>query len=85
MSRFCESVYDVHCKDVRGIIGLQICATLTTPFSGSSAAPKTNFFTPTVSSYALRFQKKKSIFGLFSLQFWQNSAPNTLILVKICT
>ena len=45
------------------------------------------FYTYCQFFYALRFQKKKKkcIFGLFMLQFRQNSAPNTLILVKICS
>ena len=51
-----------------------ICATLMAPFSGSSAAPETHLFTPSVSSYALRFPffGKFSIFWSISLRFWQN-------------
>ena len=48
--------------------------TLTTPFSGASAAPETHLFTLSVSSYALRFPffEKIGIFRPISLRFWQN-------------
>ena len=57
------------------------------PFSGSSAAPETHLFTPSVSSYALRFPffEKFSILGLLLSDFGKISAPNTLILAKICS
>ena len=57
------------------------------PFSGPSAAPETHLFTPSVNSYALRFlffEKKKKNLGPFLSNFGKISAPNTLILVKIC-
>ena len=37
------------------------CVTLTTPFSGFSATPETDLFTPSVSSHALRFPFFKKI------------------------
>ena len=57
--------------------GIRVCAALTTPFSGSSAAPATYlFFTNSVSSYVLHFLFFQK-FGVrtcwpISLQFRQN-------------
>ena len=57
------------------------------PFLGSSAAPETHLFTPSVSFYALHFPffKKLAFLGPFLSDFGKFSAPNTLILAKICS
>ena len=76
---------------IRGII--RVCAALTNPFSGSSAATAAHLFTPSVSSYALCFFEKFSIFRPISLRSWQNFSskhinfgkkfvPKTLFLKK---
>ena len=58
------------------------------PFLGSSAAPETHLFTPSVSSYALQFPffEKFCIFRPISLRFWQNcSSKHTIFWQKFVT
>ena len=55
------------------------------PFLGSSTAPETHLFIPSVSSYALHFLKNSAFLGPFFSDFGKISAPNTLILAKICS
>ena len=59
--------------------GIWVCAALMTPFSGSSTAPETHFFTPiSVSSYALLYLFLNSAsLGPFLSDFGKISAPNT--------
>ena len=67
--------------------GIWVCAALTFPLSGSSTAPEFHLFTPSslLMPSIFCFLTNLAFLGSFLSDFGNISAPNTLILAKICS